>query len=63
MPSKEEALHISLPREDVKWNMKRAALERRTTVRELAEGILVDWLTENGYESPERADGSTPNQP
>lgn len=43
------ALYIRLPDVELRWALRRAALDRRTDVRELVVEILTAWLAEAGY--------------
>ncbi len=43
------ALYIAIPEPEFRREMKRAALDRDTTVKALALEILSDWLTGQGY--------------
>lgn len=35
--------------EDMRWTLKRAALDERTTTQQLVTDILGGWLRERGY--------------
>jgi DNA-binding transcriptional ArsR family regulator len=39
-----EALYVELANRDLRWEMRRAAVDRRITVRALVSEILADWL-------------------
>jgi hypothetical protein len=49
---KRAALYVSIPDGEVRWQIKRAALEQRRTVRALVLDILIEWLRRHGYSSP-----------
>jgi hypothetical protein len=38
--------------DDLRWLVKRAALDSKTTVRGLVTNILIEWLTAQGYNVP-----------
>jgi hypothetical protein len=56
--STRQGLYIDLPDGEVRWAIRRAALDRRTTARQLIADILTGWLSESGYPGPARASGS-----
>jgi hypothetical protein len=35
--------------DELRWGVKRAAVEERTTVKDLVTRILANWLSERGY--------------
>jgi hypothetical protein len=43
------SLYVELPTPEMRWEIRRAALDSRSTIRELVTGILSAWLTEHGY--------------
>jgi hypothetical protein len=45
-------LYVDLPGEELRWQVKRAALDARKTVRALVLSILKEWLTVHGYATP-----------
>jgi hypothetical protein len=52
--------------EDLPWDLRRAALDHRTTLRGLVNRILTDWLEANDYRQgapPGPAGGATPPPP
>ncbi len=44
-------LYVAVRDRDLRWELKRAAVNERTTVRELVLRILSAWLTSHGYGS------------
>ena len=42
-------LYIEMPDPDLRWVLRRAALDRRITTRQLVADILRDWLHAAGY--------------
>lgn len=46
---KAPALYVSVADTDLRWQIKQAALNERTTVRDLVIRILSEWLDTHGY--------------
>jgi hypothetical protein len=42
-------LYVDLPNREMRWVVRRAALEHRCTIRQLVVEILSGWLAEHGY--------------
>ena len=42
-------LYVSVPDKELRWELKRAAVNERCTVAELVVRILTDWLQVRGY--------------
>jgi hypothetical protein len=42
-------LYVRLPDVELRWALRRAALDRRTDARQLLVDILTRWLHEAGY--------------
>jgi hypothetical protein len=43
------ALYVSLADGDLLWEIRRAALDKRVSVRALVIRVLSDWLRSQGY--------------
>lgn len=65
MPSSgRRAIFVETSDETMLWELRRAALDRRITLRQLINDVLRDWLVEHGYlpqaiEGSPSADGTT----
>jgi hypothetical protein len=44
MPPERRGLYVDLPDTELRWALRRAALDRRITLRELVLEILTSWL-------------------
>lgn len=55
--SNRRAIFVEASDEAVPWELRRAALDRRVTLRQLINDVLRDWLVQNGYLPPATAKG------
>lgn len=47
--ARQGGLYVDLADPEVRWSLRRAALDRRTTARQLVGQILRHWLATAGY--------------
>lgn len=46
-------IYLMVPNEDFRWSLRRAALERRTSLQSLLVEVVSNWMVANGYLEPE----------
>jgi hypothetical protein len=56
------ALYVDVPGADFVWQLKRAALDERKTLRSFVCSVLEDWLREHGYTSEPGASGASSSE-
>jgi hypothetical protein len=47
-------VYVCLRDVEMRWQLRRAAVERRVTIAVLVYRILRDWLVANGYQIPQK---------
>jgi hypothetical protein len=63
MKRQRRVIFVDVLDDDLPWDLRRAALDRRTTLRRLVNQILVEWLQANGYRRPTGCGAFEPDDP